>query len=149
VKAAELIATGFGIGRLPFAPGTWGSALALPIAWFVAPAGVAVSLAAAVLLTALGFWAAGEMVAGRRVADPPEIVIDEICAQWLVLAVLPREPLAYALGFIAFRIVDIVKPWPASWADRSLTGMAGVMVDDLLAAPYAAAAAWAVLWLIG
>jgi phosphatidylglycerophosphatase A len=149
VKAAELIATGFGVGRLPFAPGTWGSALALPIAWLVAPAGMGVSIGLAALLTALGFWAAGEVVAGRVVADPPEIVIDEICAQWLVLAVLPREPLAYALGFIAFRVVDIVKPWPAGWADRSLTGMAGVMVDDLLAAPYAAAAAWLVLWLIG
>jgi phosphatidylglycerophosphatase A len=146
---ASLLATGFGLGRLPLAPGTWGSMLALPIAWATAPAGMAVSITAALALTALGIWAIARTLADSRIADPPEIVIDEICAQWLVLAVLPREPLAYALGFAAFRAADILKPWPAGWADRTLTGGAGVMLDDLLAAPYAIAAAWAVLWIIG
>ena len=83
------------------------------------------------------------------VVDPPEIVIDEVCAQWLVLALLPREVLAYILGFAAFRFVDIVKPWPAGWADRHLTGAFGVMVDDLLAAPYAIAGVWCLRWLVG
>lgn len=146
---ARLVATVFGLGRLPIAPGTWGSAAALPIAWWMAPFGLVTSLAGALLLTALGTWATARALAHSAVADPPEIVIDETCAQWLVLALLPREPLAYALGFAAFRVADIFKPWPAGWADRTMPGAAGVMADDLLAAPYAVGAAWAILWAIG
>jgi phosphatidylglycerophosphatase A len=146
---SRLVATGLGLGHLPYAPGTWGSALALPLAWLVAPWGLAASLIGVALLTLLGAWAVARALDRSVVVDPPEIVIDETCAQWLVLALLPREPLAYILGFIAFRVVDITKPWPAGWADRQLTGVAGVMADDFLAAPYAAAAAWLVLWAIG
>jgi phosphatidylglycerophosphatase A len=143
------IATGLGLGLLPYAPGTWGSALALPLAWIVAPLGVAASLLGVGLLTALGCWSVARTLERSIVADPPEIVVDETCAQWLVLALLPQEPLAYFLGFAGFRVADIVKPWPAGWADRHLTGVFGVMADDFLAAPYAIAGAWLVLWLIG
>lgn len=145
----RLIASGFGLGRLPFAPGTWGSLLALPIAWGFAPLGLWLSLLSAAALTAIGIWAIDRALAGSSVVDPPHIVIDEVCAQWLVLAVLPQEPLAYLLGFAAFRAADILKPWPAGWADRNVGGAFGVMLDDLLAAPYAAAGAWIILWLIG
>jgi len=145
----RLVATGLGLGLLPFAPGTWGSLLALPIAWGFAPLGIPLSLLSALALAAAGIWAIGRTLAGSQVLDPPEIVIDEVCAQWLVLAVLPQEPLAYALGFAAFRLADIFKPWPAGWADRNVGGALGVMLDDLLAAPYAAGGTWLVLWLIG
>lgn len=145
----RLIATGLGIGLAPLAPGTWGSALALPIAWLIAPFGALVSFLGAAILTAVGAWAVARSLDAGIVADPPEIVIDEVCAQWLVLAVLPQEMLAYLLGFIAFRIVDIAKPWPVGWADRNLDGALGVMADDLLAVPYAAAGAWLVLLAIG
>lgn len=145
----RLIATGGGLGLLPYAPGTWGSAIALPIAWALAPAGLLVSLLGIALLTLIGTWAIGRTLAGSAVVDPPEIVIDEVCAQWLVLAFLPQEPLAYILGFAAFRFADIVKPWPAGWADRNVAGALGVMLDDFLAAPHAIAGAWIVLWAIG
>ena len=144
----RLVATGFGLGLIPFAPGTWGSALALPIAWLAAPFGIWVSLLGAIALTAIGAWAVSHSLSGSIVVDPPDIVIDETCAQWLVLAVLPQDVFAYLLGFLAFRVVDIAKPWPAGWADRNLDGVLGVMADDLLAAPYAAAAAWLILWLM-
>ena len=149
IDIPRLIATVFGLGRLPLAPGTWGSAAALPIAWTLAPHGLILSLTGAILLTLIGIWATARTLAHSNIADPPEIVVDEICAQWIVLALLPREPLAYVLGFAAFRAADIFKPWPAGWADRNMAGAAGVMADDLLAAPYAVAAAWAVLWVIG
>ncbi len=144
----RLIATGFGLGHLPYAPGTWGSAVALPIAWAFAPAGLVASLVGVLVLTLLGTWAISRTLAGSIVVDPPEIVIDEVCAQWLVLASLPQEPLAYILGFAAFRFADIVKPWPAGWADRNVAGAIGVMLDDFLAAPHAVAGAWIVLWVI-
>ncbi len=144
----RLIATGCGLGRLPYAPGTWGSAAALPIAWAFAPAGLVASLLGVAVLSLLGTWAISRTLADSNVMDPPEIVIDETCAQWLVLAFLPQEPLAYILGFSLFRFADIVKPWPAGWADRTVPGAIGVMLDDFLAAPYAVAGAWALLWLI-
>ncbi len=145
----RFVATGCGLGLLPFAPGTWGSLLALPIAWGFAPLGIPLSLLSAFALTAAGIWAIDRTLADSQIVDPPFIVIDEVCAQWLVLAVVPQEPLAYALGFATFRLADIFKPWPAGWADRNVGGAFGVMLDDLLAAPYAAVSTWLILWLIG
>lgn len=145
----RLVATSLGLGLLPYAPGTWGSLLALPIAWTFAPAGLLASLLGILALTLIGTWAIHRTLAGSLVLDPPEVVIDETCAQWLVLAFLPQELLAYILGFAAFRFADIVKPWPAGWADRTVPGALGVMLDDFLAAPHALAGAWIILWLIG
>lgn len=72
--------------------------------------------------------------------DPGEIVIDEVAGQWLALLSAPLTPLAYALVFLLFRIFDICKPWPVRWADRQVPGGLGIMLDDLLAAVYAALA---------
>ena len=137
-QPSGLIATWFGAGLLPRAPGTWGSLAALPFAWVIAWAGGWMALAAAtVLVFALGVWAA-DREAGRAGAhDPGSIVIDEVAGQWLTLLAAPLDPLAYALGFVLFRIVDITKPWPASWADREIKGGIGIMLDDVLAAAYA------------
>jgi len=71
--------------------------------------------------------------------DPGSIVIDETAGQLLTLALVPAELEWYVAGFFLFRIADIFKPWPASWADRSLTGPLGVMTDDIFAALYALA----------
>jgi phosphatidylglycerophosphatase A len=82
------------------------------------------------------------------VHDPGAVVIDEVAGQWLTLTVAPLEPLAYLLGFVLFRIADVLKPWPASWLDRRVGGAFGVMIDDVAAAIYAGAVlAIAVHWL--
>jgi phosphatidylglycerophosphatase A len=136
---AMLLATWFGSGLLPRAPGTWGSLAALPFAWLIAlrfgPAGLLVAAAVAFLI---GCWAAGRVAEAGGVRDPGMVVIDEVAAQWLVLAAAPTNVLAYGLGFLLFRIADIVKPWPASWADRTVHGGLGIMLDDVFAAVYAA-----------
>ena len=75
---------------------------------------------------------------GRRSKIPASVVIDEVAGQWLVLLAAPRDPLAWVLAFLLFRIFDIWKPWPVRWADRDIAGGLGVMLDDLLAAVYAA-----------
>ncbi|MCS5606589.1 MAG: phosphatidylglycerophosphatase A, partial [Alphaproteobacteria bacterium] len=64
------------------------------------------------------------------------VVIDEVAGQLLVLIVAPLEPLYYFAGFLVFRLCDITKPWPASWADRKVSGGLGIMLDDVLAALY-------------
>jgi len=133
-----LLATWFGVGLVPRAPGTWGSLAALPVAWGISLLGGAGGLAlAALIIFALGCWAAGIVARAGGVRDPGFIVVDEVAAQWLVLAAAPRNLVAYGLGFVLFRIADITKPWPASWADRSVHGGLGIMLDDIFAAVYA------------
>ncbi len=136
---AAVLATWFGSGLLPKAPGTWGSLAALPFAWVIVMFGGPIALAVATLVVFLvGWWAAARYVAASGQQDPGAIVIDEVAGQWLVLIAAPQDLLSYGIGFVLFRIVDITKPWPANWADRTVHGGLGVMLDDVLAAVYAA-----------
>ena len=135
---AVLVATWFGAGFLPVTPGTWGSLVALPFAWIIQGRwGAPGLLLAAALVFAAGCWASSVVVRSSGVKDPGSIVVDEVAAQWLVLATAPRELWLYAAGFFLFRVADILKPWPASWADRRVPGALGVMLDDVVAAVYA------------
>lgn len=137
---ATLIATWFGAGLLPRAPGTWGSAAALPFAWGLAAWGGAPLLAAAALLCfVIGWWASAVYVALTGGEDPGEVVVDEVAGQWTALLPAPLDPLTYLVGFLAFRLFDIWKPWPVGWADRRIGGGLGIMVDDVLAGLYALA----------
>lgn len=151
---AKRIATGFGIGHFKPAPGTWGSFVALPFAWVIelilGPGG----LAFAALVAALtGVWAGGAYAAWSGKRDPREVVIDEIAGQWLTLAIVAAAMgrlsfTALGVGFLAFRILDIVKPQPARRAEK-LRGGWGVMADDLVAGAYAGLATIVILLLIG
>jgi phosphatidylglycerophosphatase A len=138
---AALIATWFGAGLLPWAPGTWGSLAALPFAWVIAWLfGAAGLLAAAAALFFIGWWAAARLGRATGIKDGRSIVVDEVVGQWLSLVAAPLAPGAYALAFVLFRLFDITKPWPARWADRALPGGFGVMADDVIAGLYAALA---------
>lgn len=135
---AMLIATWFGAGLLPRMPGTWGSLAALPFAWVIATVGGPWTLvAAAVVVFALGCWAAGTYAEAAGISDPQAIVVDEVAAQWLVLAAVPLDPVWYATGFVVFRAADIFKPWPVNWIDAHVDGGVGIMLDDMAAAAYA------------
>lgn len=139
-QAATLVATGFGAGLLPKAPGTWGSLLALPLAWAIrAEFGVEGLSLAIMILFVVGWWAAAlyDRLSERK--DPGEVVVDEIVGQWIVLLAAPLEILHYALAFVLFRAADILKPWPVNLADRKMGGGLGIMFDDILAALYALA----------
>jgi phosphatidylglycerophosphatase A len=136
---AALIATAFGVGLLPVAPGTWASLATLPLAWLLDHfAGRGSLVVAGIVIAAIGVWASQVYVAHHRVQDPGEIVVDEVAAQLLTLAAVPLTWFSLIAGFLLFRLFDIVKPWPVSWADRKVKGGLGVMLDDLLAAGYAA-----------
>jgi len=135
---AVFLATGFGAGLLPRAPGTWGSLLAVGLAWGIAHVWGPVGLALGVVLTfCIGVWASNVCIEKFATEDPKQVVIDEIAGQWLVLLVVPPGVLTYALGFVLFRVFDIFKPWPIGWADRTIKGGFGVMLDDILAAVFA------------
>ncbi|MFN3075285.1 MAG: phosphatidylglycerophosphatase A [Alphaproteobacteria bacterium] len=135
----EFVVTWFGSGLLPHIPGTWGSLAALPFAWILATVTGRPTLAImAGALFLLGWWASDRYAGRCGEPDPGRVVIDEVVGQWLTLLATPPEPVGYALGFLLFRIADILKPWPVSWADRKVKGGLGIMLDDVLAAGYAA-----------
>ena len=138
---ACMLATWFGVGLIRPAPGTWGSLAALPFAWaIVAVGGPYALLAATVVVFAVGCWAGGVYEKAGGGTDPGVVVIDEVAGQWLVLIAAPLDHMYYLAGFVLFRLCDITKPWPASWADRRVHGGLGIMLDDVLAALYAFAA---------
>ena len=119
-------------------PGTFGTLVALPIAWALrADAGDGGWLLAIAALTIVGIWSA--QVTGRHlgVADHGCIVIDEIAAFLLVLFLAGGDALRDAIAFVAFRVFDILKPPPIRQVDAALKNGAGVMADDFLAAAYA------------
>jgi phosphatidylglycerophosphatase A len=134
------LATGFGVGLAPVAPGTCAALAALLVAWPIrAACGLAGLAVAVVLVFGLGCWAADLAAKTSGVADPGWVVIDEIAGQWATLLAAPLDPVFFAFAFALFRLFDIWKPWPVGWADRHVKGGFGIMLDDLLAAGYAAA----------
>jgi len=147
---AGWIASGFGSGLSPFAPGTAGSAAAL-LPWLALrelplPA-VVVAIAIAF---AIGVWVSDVVVRRLGIQDPGVIVWDEFVGQWITLLPLlvwPGHWLWIVAGFFLFRLFDVWKPWPASWADRSVKGGFGVMLDDVFAGLWAALALALLMWL--
>lgn len=144
-----LLATWFGAGYMPKAPGTWGSALALPFAWgILALSGVPGLLVASLIVFIVGIWASNDYMRRSGKEDPGPVVIDEVVGQWLVLAVAPMEMVWFLAGFALFRLFDIAKPWPVNIMDRRIKGGMGVMLDDVGAGLYAAGTMYGLQWLI-
>lgn len=151
------LSTMYGVGLIGIAPGTFGSLVAALMAYPILrmPGGYLWLTLAALVLLVLGTLHANRFMRDRNTAhDPKEIVIDELVGQWLTYSVwlgwlyaiagnaqaakkllddLAATPVYLVLGFVLFRLFDIAKPWPISWADRRLLGGFGVMFDDVLA----------------
>lgn len=143
---AVWIATCGGLGYFPVAPGTAGSALGVAIA-----AGLAMIsprhpwlriwlIMAATVLIAIGVWAATRAESYFGKIDPSQVVIDEVAGQFVTLAGAPDASWKWlAIGFLVFRLLDIVKPFPARRSEK-LPGGWGIMTDDLIAGVYGAVA---------
>jgi phosphatidylglycerophosphatase A len=157
-RFAILLATVFGVGRLPLVPGTFGSMVGIGVGWLLArlaagPPGapvsrgfIAIYAVLNVAIAALGVWAASRTSAYLRHKDPSSVVIDEVSGQLIAfsgfligLASLNWKSLV--LGFILFRGFDVLKPFPARRAEW-LPGGWGIMADDWIAGGYAAFALW-------
>ena len=134
----HLLATGFGIGLVPHAPGTAGSILALAPAWLMFALPLPWRIAVALAVVVLGVWVCGESARRLAVHDHPAIVLDEIAAMLLLCVLLePSVPWLLA-ALVLFRLFDIAKPWPIRAVDRKVSGGLGIMLDDVLAALFAA-----------
>jgi phosphatidylglycerophosphatase A len=133
---ARVVATAFGSGYSPFAPGTAGSAVGLLLFWPMAAWPWPWQVAAAAALFLVGSLAGGRVARHVGLKDPGIVVVDEVVGQWVTLAALPFTPVTAALGFLLFRTMDIVKPWPARDLER-VPGGWGIMADDVAAGVYA------------
>lgn len=131
---AAAIATLGGLGHaIRTAPGTIASFVVILVAWGLsASSGQLIIIAAAVIATLVGTWAAERYVRESGKPDPSECVIDEVAGQFIACAFAPHTVPAYTIAFIIFRALDIVKPWPIGAAER-LPGGIGVMADDIVA----------------
>ena len=134
-RVALLIATAFGAGYSPIAPGTAGSAVALVILWLVpfSQLGLIVFFLA---VTFFGTWAAQVVEAAVGGKDPGVIVVDEVAGMTLSVLVVPLTVPVLLAGFVLFRVFDVLKPFPANRL-QALHGGVGVMIDDLVAGLYA------------
>jgi phosphatidylglycerophosphatase A len=141
---AHFIAFGFGAGLAPVAPGTWGTLLALPLYWLIAPwftpAG-AVTPSPGFLglvggLFVLGVWACETTGHAIGAADHRGMVWDEVVAFLLVLFFVPGNPAWQAVAFLVFRLFDILKPPPIRYYEQTFKNGFGVMLDDVVAAFY-------------
>ena len=146
VRMLHVAATLGPVGYAPVAPGTAGSFVA-GVVWLVLAPVPSWRLGFLFPLAVLGVVAAGEVARDRRAIDPPEVVIDEALGMLLALALAPAGITAAVLTFAAFRVFDIVKPFPVVHLEQ-LPGGWGIVADDLASALYAAAAVrciWVVL----
>lgn len=141
-------AFGFGLGLAPVAPGTFGSLLGLPLWWFGWQLGTPVYLGLCLLVFVAGIWICGESAKRLGVHDHGGIVWDEVAGMMLTLTFVEPSLLAGLLGFGLFRLMDITKPWPIRDIDHRLEGGLGIMLDDVLAAVYAALALAGIFWLM-
>ncbi|HWB16161.1 MAG TPA: phosphatidylglycerophosphatase A [Vicinamibacterales bacterium] len=136
MKAVALfIATGAGSGYAPVAPGTFGSVVGLIIyflTWRWPASWQAVLLA---VISLVGIWAStvAERHFGRE--DPGQVVIDEVAGQLLTLFLLGVGPVWAIVGFLIFRVLDVIKPWPARQLEVLPSGL-GIMADDLMVGVY-------------
>ncbi len=133
-----MIATSFGAGLLPKAPGTFGTLTAVPLAYALSFAPNWAFWLAAFLVTLIGTWAASRFCAAAGTHDDQRIVVDEVAGDLVTLLATARTSVHLALAFVLFRLFDIWKPPPVRYIDRHVKGGFGVMADDLAAGVYGA-----------
>jgi phosphatidylglycerophosphatase A len=134
-------------GYAPIAPGTVGTAVAVPLAWAMAHLPLWASAAIIVVATVA---ACGINHVARRiyhVSDPHEIVLDEVVGFLITMWAVPWSDFSLAVGFFFFRVFDVWKPWPARYFDSKVHSGVGVTLDDVAAGVYAALVTHGAVWL--
>ena len=146
-RLAFLFATGFGSGYSPFAPGTAGSAVGLVFVWGMSTLSLGGQIAAVAVVTVLSMIAADVVAKSTGLKDPGLIVADEIAGMMVTMVAIPLTPVSLILGFVLFRIMDVVKPPPARQFEHFKGGV-GIVADDLMAGVYAHLVLRGLLWVV-
>jgi len=129
----HFIAQGFGMGRLPFAPGTFASLFALffvPFLWMLP---LQIYLSIVIIGFVCGIWLCRIVAKDLNSADPASIVWDEFVGVWLTFLLVPPSLMWLGVGFLLFRLFDIFKPFPIGYCDKRIKGGFGIMLDDVIA----------------
>lgn len=145
----HLLATGFGSGLAPFAPGTFGTLAAIPfyLAFVYSPAYIFILFT--LFTCVVGPYICGKAASDIGVHDHKAIVWDEFAGMFITLCFVPFSWTAIAVGFVLFRFFDIVKPWPISYLDKQVHGGLGIMIDDIVAGLAAGVCLYFVMPLLG
>jgi len=131
---ALILATGFGVGFIPFAPGTWGSLLSVFLYLMLLPIPFYIFILSILILSLLGIWCSDISAFILADKDPSQVVIDEIAGMGICLfLVQPMKILGIIFCFLAFRTFDILKPFPIGYLEKKFKGGFGIMIDDLVA----------------
>ncbi len=138
-QPVHLLAFGFGAGLSPFAPGTAGTLIAVPLILLILQLGTVAYVLWVLIACIAGVYICGESARRLGLHDHPGIVWDEIAGYSVTMLAAPRDAFGFVAGFVLFRIFDIFKPWPIREADHSLPGGAGIMLDDIIAGIFAGA----------
>lgn len=144
----HFLAFGFGSGLLPKAPGTWGTLVAVPLWFLLAQLPLNSYLLAIAVLSVVGIWLCGKSSEKLGVHDHGGIVWDEFCGYWVTMILVPVTWYWALIGFVLFRVFDIIKPWPIKWLDKKVHGGFGIMIDDIIAGLLALAVLQFLLWLL-
>ena len=134
---SNLLATGFYVGYVPLLPGTMGSLLGAFLYWLLPNSTAPSFLIVIAVLFLVGAWASTEVEKQTETRDNQKIVIDEVVGVLITLALFEKELIWMGVGFILFRVFDIIKLFPANYSER-LPGGWGVMMDDVVAGVYGA-----------
>ena len=139
---SNILAFGFGAGLSPVAPGTLGSLAALPLAWLLGDTSQFAYLSLVMVMFLAGVIICSVAVNSLGVHDHPGIVWDEVVGMLVVYMLVPITAVTLISGFILFRILDILKPWPISYLDSRVHGGLGIMIDDVAAGLASAVILW-------
>lgn len=146
---AHLAAVGFGSGLAPKAPGTFGTIAAVPLYYLLSMLSIESYVAVLIVTSLLGFWICHVASRDMGVHDHKAIVWDEFVGYWITMVCVPFSWQWALVGFVLFRIFDILKPWPISWLDKKMQGGFGIMIDDIVAGLCAAAVLQGLIYFYG
>ena len=131
-----VLATGFFTGYIPFAPGTFGSIVGLPLCFLLSKTKLPVAILFILVFIFFAIWISNMAEKILKQNDPGCIVIDEIAGIMVTFLGLPFNTISVAAGFVIFRFFDILKPFPIRYIERKFAGGTGIVLDDLMAGVY-------------
>jgi phosphatidylglycerophosphatase A len=142
------LAFGFGSGLSPKAPGTVGTLAAIPFYLLISSLPLALYIAVLIVTFAVGVYLCDKTSKDLGVHDHPGIVWDEFVGYWITMLAAPAGWLWIVVGFLWFRLFDVLKPWPINWLDAKVEGGFGIMIDDVLAGFMALACLHISYWVV-
>ena len=135
-RAVLFLATGFFAGTVPFAPGTFGSIMGLPVCFLISKLNIFLAVICTLLFIFIAIWVAAAASQILKKEDPAEIVIDEIAGLIVTFMGIPFTPKTAIAGFVIFRAFDILKPFPIRTMEKKVAGGSGIVLDDVMAGIY-------------